>query len=93
VRSIWKFNLAPGETTLQIPQGAGILTAAEQFGGISMWAAVDPEKPLVDRKFAVFATGQSIETLLGHKFIGTVLLNGGSLVFHVFERPRGLVPV
>jgi hypothetical protein len=89
---------------VQMPQGARVLKVAsasvrgvlEPDGypapydteHIFLWAAVDPEAPMVDREFEVYPTRLTnlkppVDELM---HLDTVILHGGSLVFHVFER-------
>ena len=51
--------------------------------GSACGAAVDPDAPLLVRDFHVVPTGGNEPE--GARFVGTVLLSGGSLVFHIFE--------
>ncbi|MGJ8680497.1 DUF7352 domain-containing protein [Paraglaciecola sp.] len=80
---IWKYTLTPA-ILIEIPKGAEILSVAEQNNEICLWALVDPNAELEAREFHVFGTGHNI-TIKGFDFIGTALLENGSLVFHVFE--------
>lgn len=82
---VWKYELVL-ETTIQMPIGAKILSANEQFGDICIWALVNPTVEHEARMFEVYGTGHPI---VGHedlKFIDTVMINNGKFVFHVFER-------
>jgi hypothetical protein len=84
---IWKFGVAAGEFTHEMPEGAAILTVQTQADEPQMWALVDPDQPRRPRRFATLATGQPIpEELTGAmRYIGTFQLAEGGLVFHVFE--------
>ena len=46
------------------------------------------EKQLVARRFDVVGTGQLFEPFQGERltYLGTVLINGGELVRHLYER-------
>jgi hypothetical protein len=83
MKTAWKFILQP-KTTVEIPDGAKILHVAQQGDHLCMWALVDPEQPKVKRYFSVYGTGFDMPDDPG-EFIGTALMNGGSLVFHIFE--------
>lgn len=86
--TIYKYGLEDEVCTVQMPEGAKVLSAHVQNGSICIWALVDPSKPMVLRTFKVIGTGWKIEdTQL--EFIGTVLLESGRLVFHVFEEKHG----
>jgi len=82
-KTIWKFEVRP-KTMTQLPEGAEILSAASQGDSIFIWAVVDPEAPKSGRLVNVYGTGHDIPDYPG-KFIGTVMLYGGSLVFHIFD--------
>jgi hypothetical protein len=86
---------------VQMPKGARVLKVAavmavkEGVPGVKahgehifLWAAVDPTAPMVDREFEVYPTGftnlKPPADELMH--LDTVLMHGGALVFHVFER-------
>jgi hypothetical protein len=83
MRTIWKWTLTT-ECTLDMPQGAKILTVQEQHGEPQLWALVDSNAPQERRTFRVYGTGHCCATDPGD-YIGTFQLHGGGLVFHVFE--------
>jgi hypothetical protein len=81
---VWKYVLAPvPEQTINIPVGAQLLHVAEQNGQLCLWAKVDLSGAVVSRRFYVAATGYEMPSYVEH--IGTALMQGGDLVFHVFE--------
>lgn len=86
-RAVWKFPLQVGGVSeVTIPLIAKILSVHAQGEGISLWALVDVDNAdaTVVRRFAVVPTGAAVPD--GPlSFLGTVLLHGGRLVFHVFE--------
>ena len=82
-RVIWKYTLSPA-ILIKIPKGAQLLSVAEQNNNICMWALVDPNADLEVREFHIFGTGHDI-TIKNLDFVGTALLDNGSLVSHVFE--------
>lgn len=83
-KTIWKFVLQP-KCEIEMPEGAELLTVQEQGDDICLWAVVEPNSPRVTRKFVGFGTGHPIPGDLQLKFVGTALLHGGALVFHIFE--------
>ncbi len=87
MKTIWKYELtASDENDLQMPEGAEVLTVQVQGGLVCIWAIVDDTAPLTSRCFEIFGTGHRIEDGSGkRKYVGTFQLQGGSLVFHVFE--------
>ena len=82
-KRIWKYTLNP-LNTIELPVDAEILSVDEQNGEICMWVALTPEMDAYPRRFIIYATGDTIEFPV-YKHIGTVKLNDGSLIFHVFE--------
>jgi len=84
--AVWKFRLKPQSLcTLQIPKGAQILAVQAQRDEPCIWVIVDPLAPTETRRFRIFGTGHLIETDEPLAYRGTCQLNGGALVFHVFE--------
>lgn len=84
---IWKFTLDPYNLNVDMPQGAKILTAREQGDNICIWAEVDQNAIYEKRFFEVFGTGDVLPTdMATRKYIGTALLQGGGLVFHIYEK-------
>ena len=85
MKTIWKFPIEIIDvTTLAMPVGAQILCVQAQHNIIQLWALCDASAQKERRKFRVFCTGHQVPTDLGH-YIGTVQINGGTFVFHVFE--------
>lgn len=83
--SIWKYVLQP-EIELSMPVGAQVLSVREQGEEICLWALVTPDAPKETRRFVSFGTGHDVPAV-PLQFHGTAHLQGGSLVFHVFEVP------
>ena len=69
-----------------MPKDAKLLSTAIQRGEMYLWALVAPEKPLVTRTLHIVLTGWPItdEGWESWTFIGTNLLDNGSLVCHIF---------
>lgn len=89
-RAIWKYVLEP-DTTITMPKGAEMLSVhAQSNASVCLWALVETDTLQTEkRRFAVYATGEKIpetEYVMIKKFLGTVLLHDGLLVFHAFER-------
>ncbi len=84
---IFKYTVpVSDDDTVMMPQGADVLSVQTQNGVPVMWAVVDEKaKPLVPHRFYVRGTGHNMGTAIGHRFIGTFQLSGGSLVFHLFD--------
>ena len=72
-----------------MPIGAVVLTAQAQRDDICVWAVVDVNQSETElRVFEVYPTGTTyLREDIGtdRKYINTVQLEGGALVFHVFE--------
>lgn len=85
--TIYKYELRPGTTRIDLPSGAKVLTAASQQGKVFVWAEVLPTAETETRLFQVFATGQEIPQGMGiaREYIGTVHMEFMGLVFHVYE--------
>lgn len=91
--TIWKYILKP-TCTIEMPEGSLILSVQAQLQAdgvleeVCMWVLVDPDLPKVPREFVVYGTGHPVRDDRVEKFLGTVQLSGGKLVFHVFEVPK-----
>lgn len=94
MKTIFKYRLDPATTErhlISMPVGATILVAQNQAETVTLWAEVDddPNSLMEDREFLVCMTGQPCPTLRRKKqFLGTVQLDGGALVLHVYELLR-----
>jgi hypothetical protein len=69
-----------------MPQDAKILCVQTQNDMPCIWAIVNEEaEPRENRLFHIYGTGHEIKNLENKKYVGTYQLQGGVLVFHVFE--------
>lgn len=85
--TVWKYLLDQGAlNTLTIPARATILHVAEQHSRITLWAEVDPSAPTERRAFEIVGTGNPITSEHSHH-VGSLLAQGGALVFHIYESP------
>jgi hypothetical protein len=87
VKSIWKFTLRVEDTqTVSMPPDSKILTAQAQNENVCIWALVDPNDPQrVDYPIWVHGTGHPVEDAASQgRYVASVQLSGGALVFHVF---------
>jgi hypothetical protein len=92
MRTVYKYTLqARDDNAVSMPVGATILSAQVQDGDIQIWALVDPDAKKETRYFGVAGTGHPIDDNFAGKFIGTVQMYQGALVFHVFEVLKNLV--
>jgi hypothetical protein len=97
MKRIWKYILPirDGVQEIDMPKGAIIRHIGDQpnFGHqIQIWAEVDDqETERFERKFQVFGTGHPIAPTEHFEeefaYTGSVITAGGSLVWHVYERP------
>lgn len=96
MKTIWKFPFEVTDTVdVQMPLGAEILhIETQQQGSLDvpcMWALVDPNKPVVTRRFKLFGTGHPLpEDIDGMVHVGTFLLAQGNFVGHLFH--AGIAP-
>lgn len=87
-QQIWKFPVEPQKAKFEMPKGAEILTVQTQNETPCIWALVNPENEKETRYFEIFGTGHNVPVDMGieRKYINTFQLEGGRLVFHLFER-------
>lgn len=82
---VWKYILQP-KCEIEMPKGSEVLSVAAQGDEICLWAKVDPSEAQKEKRyFTGYGTGHSIPDEANLSFVGTALLHGGSLVFHIFE--------
>jgi hypothetical protein len=88
MKAIWKFVLqAVGIQRIFMPRGAKILTVREQRKDtVCLWAEVDTDARPEERVIEAFGTGHQMDTDIDRKYVGTVILQDGALVFHIYER-------
>jgi hypothetical protein len=88
VKTVWKYAIDPaaGPTGwFNIPKGARFLHCADQYGQVALWFEVPPVGgPFDSRQFRLVGTGFA-EVDAEFTYLGTVLLQGGQLVLHVYE--------
>lgn len=84
---IWKYGIPLADAfTLELPRGATLLHVDEQRGTPQLWAMVVPGRDKEKRTFVLLGTGHtSPHSPDSLKHIGTFQLEGGALVFHLFE--------
>ncbi len=86
-RTIWKYTIDADhrEQVIDMPEGAKLLHVETQGADRPcLWALVDPFAKTEPRTFAIIGTGWHFAAD-GHEHVGTFLLDGGTLVFHLFE--------
>lgn len=84
-KRIFKYALAIEDLqTVEMPEGADILSVQNQDRDVCIWALCDPRAPKEARTFRIFGTGHPVCDNPG-RFIGTVQILNGALMWHVFE--------
>jgi hypothetical protein len=89
MRTIYKFVLnTPQESNyVEMPIGSKICHIDEQHEAICIWAEVETDLPMEIRRIQVYSTGNPIPDYYGlyHKYLGTVKLESGNFIFHLYE--------
>ena len=86
MNTIYKYELeVTDKQEISLPPKASILSAQVQGGRICLWVGLETDDLHLaePRDIRIHGTGHPIAESL--RFIDTVQLSGGSLVFHVFE--------
>jgi hypothetical protein len=82
MRTVYKYKLDLGTTTVELPENAEILTVGkEPRGNYSLWAIVDTTAPLVKKEFIILGTGHEIPNNAWY----IKSFRDGAFVWHVFE--------
>ena len=86
VRTIWKFELRVDDLqTVSMPPDSKVLTAQVQREKVCIWALVDPNNAQrIDYPVWVHGTGHPVTDAAQGRYVTSVQLAGGALVFHVF---------
>ena len=86
MQAIWKFPLSlQDKTVITMPRSAVILCVQTQFNKPYLWALIhEIDGPKIERTYTTYGTGHKHKAITG-RYIGTYQLDGGALVFHVFE--------
>ena len=69
---------------IDLPMGATLLTVQTQNGKLCLWYECYEKALMQKRVIAIFGTGHPMPDNPG-KYIGTVQLSDGGLVFHVYD--------
>lgn len=99
MKTVYKYDLSPKAGLIKpgalsmvtMPRGAKILKVAEQRMRICVWALIDTDETVTERRtFHVVGTGQEIcepPSFYGGRMehVGTFLMMDGDYVWHVFE--------
>lgn len=87
MKTIWKYPIpVTDEFELEMSIGARVIAVDAQHDTPCIWALVDPGAPTWPVRFSVKGTGHPFPD---HEYysrhIGTFQLEGGALVFHLFQ--------
>jgi hypothetical protein len=86
MRTIYKYGVELTDYfSIDMPTDAEILCCQIQFEKPFIWAMVNSENKLNERNFRVIGTGHLIEEKEKLQYIDTFQINGGQLIFHLFE--------
>ena len=93
--SIWKYDIPiTGEDIIiDMPFGSKILLFQLQNDEFqieipTIWVLVQKDMPLETRVFKSYGTGMEIENTENLIYIGTVVMNVGIFVYHLFEKVK-----
>lgn len=85
MKKIFKYKIEDSHiTSVEMPQCAEILCVKNQSGVICIWAIVEENATYTKRYFECYATGMPLPDAK-RSYIGTVLLDDGLYVLHIFE--------
>jgi len=87
MKKVFKYQFVANDyVTFGLPIGAEILTVQEQKGNLCLWALVDPNEHWIENRVIRMAgTGHPIDDVAQYRYINTIQLLGGELIFHFFE--------
>ncbi len=82
MKTIYKYAVDVGSSSVYFPRGGIIVDFAEQVGDLFIWAEIDTLRGCMNKNFFVYPTGQHIDQ--NHKYLKTVHMKNG-LVYHLYE--------
>ena len=86
MKTIYKYKLEVEDSqVVKMPMGAEILKVDTQRARPCLWAMVETDHILEDRIIIMRGTGHPAIGLTKENYLGSFILLGGDLVFHVFE--------
>lgn len=86
MKAVWKFKITKlANQTVAMPAAAKILTVQWQGDGFAIWALVEPNRALEDRRILIVGTGTNLHDKMSLAYIGTVQEPSGD-VAHIFEK-------
>jgi hypothetical protein len=82
---IFKYKIPEfGRNLIEMPEGARIISVANQYEKAVLWAVVDEDRPIIKRAIVAYPTGVDIQAPY-MPFLGTILLAEGAFVVHVSD--------
>lgn len=89
MRTIWRSVLKSTDVQeIEVPEGSVFLCAAQQYNDICIWYSCEDTAFLTKRTIAIVGTSHPAPEPDEVKYLGTMFLHAGALVFHVFEQKR-----
>lgn len=86
MKRIYKYPIQiTDEQIIQMPENAEILHVNIQHNQAFIWAMIDPEEDEEDVEIRVYGTGHPVQECKELSYLGTVFIQNGDLVFHVFK--------
>lgn len=84
---IYKYVLEEkSEQEIIIPMNGEIISAINLYDTIAVYVLFDEKEEKTEKTWIkVVCTGETTDDMAGWKFINTVQLYGGKLIFHVFK--------
>ena len=86
MKKIYKYDLSmKDKQIISLPLNSKILSVKNQYEGIVLYALVDTEREEQEKhSIIIHGTGHSADDVEEYNFLGTVKLENGRLMFHVF---------
>jgi hypothetical protein len=85
---VFKYQLGrTAEFSIEMPQGARVLSVGEQGMEAFIWALVEAGNPLEPVDFSIRTTGADASGLDAAIYVGTFQVRHMGLVFHLWRRP------
>lgn len=89
MKRVFKFEIPiDDEVVIDMPEGAEVLHFDVQGELPYIWVRVDPDLPEKEYRFRFAGTGHHLEDNVG-KHLGSCMMRGGALVWHLFELTDG----
>lgn len=76
------------EQSIKLPKGAKPLSVQLQFDIPCLWALVDEGNQPEDRILVIHGTGNPIDSIDDHTYLGTIQMREGTFVWHVFIKDK-----